>query len=220
MDPQSDHAVLTGDIIESSKLEKSHRKKLPHILEDIFTAVYEISEIKSGPGFQIFRGDSFQGVFNIPDVSLDAALLIRSMLRVRTEREFGKTMDCRIAVGIGDIDFMPDSGGDGDGEAFRLSGRHLDSFKKDRSLGIVTADTGTNSELEAECLLTEVIISKWTANQAEVIPMLISGKTQLEIASELDIAQSSVSYRVRDAGWRGIDGFRKRYREIINLNIK
>jgi len=219
MEPQSAHAVLTGDIIESSKLEKNHRKKLPHILEEIFTAADELSQARSGPGFQIFRGDSFQGIFSMPEVSLDAVLLIRAMLRTRTEREFGKTMDCRVAVGIGEIDFMPGSGGEGDGEAFRLSGLHLDRFKKDRSLGIVTGQPGINNELEAECLLAEVIISKWTANQAEVIPMLISGKTQLEIASELNIAQSSVSYRVRDAGWRGIDGFRKRYREIINLNF-
>lgn len=219
MKPRSTHAVLTGDIIESSKLKKNHRKKLPQILEEIFTAADELSQTRSGPGFQIFRGDSFQGIFSVPEVSLDAALLIRAMLRTRSEREFGETMDCRVSVGIGNIDFLPSSGGEGDGEAFRLSGLHLDSFKKERSLGIVTSQPGVNSELQAECLLTEVIISKWTANQAEVIPKLIAGKTQLEIASELDIAQSSVSYRVRDAGWRGIDGFRKRYREIINLNF-
>jgi len=219
MEHQTAHAVLTGDIIESSKLEKNHRKKLPQILEEIFTAVHETSQKKSGPGFQIFRGDSFQGIFTTPEVALDAAFVIRSILRYLTDKGFGKTMDCRIAIGIGSIDFMPSSGGDGDGEAFRLSGLYLDSFKKDRSLGIVTSLKEINKELEAECLLAEVIISKWTANQAQVIPMLISGKTQLEIASELDIAQSSVSYRVRDAGWRGIDGFRKRFNEIINLNF-
>ncbi|MGF1670976.1 MAG: SatD family protein [Balneolaceae bacterium] len=222
MAANSIYAVLTGDIIESSALQKDSREKILQILNNAFSQVYNTIP-RSGENlteFQIFRGDSFQGVLHTPEFALDAALIIRSFLMYQSYIILNQTMDCRIAIGIGTIDFLPAKSGEGDGEAFRLSGLHLDSFKKGQALGIMTNSREINRELETECSLTDVIISKWTSNQAQIIPLLISGKTQSEIAVELGIAQSSVSYRVQGAGWWGLSAFRKRFAEIVSNRIR
>ena len=211
-------AVLTGDIIASSELSSETRESLPVSLSSIFERMHELLNIASGQRheFQIFRGDSFQGLLRNAGKAFDAALAIRSTLRHHSEIETEHMIDCRISIGIGSVDFLPARSGEGDGEAFRLSGRHLDSFKKHRSLGIVTPDKDRNGEFEAECALADFIISRWTANQAEIIPMLLEGKTQTEIASELGIAQSAVSYRVKSSGWHSLNAMRSRFIEVIS----
>lgn len=211
-------AVLTGDVIASSELSGKIRKKLPEDLSAIFNEVHILLNIGRGEQheFQIFRGDSFQGLLRSADKAFDAALAVRALLRYRSEATLDHMIDSRISIGIGSVDFLPARSSEGDGEAFRLSGQHLDNFKKNRALGIITADKDKNREFETACALADFIISRWTRSQAEIIPMLIEGKTQNEIAAELEIAQSAVSYRVKSSGWHGLNVMRSRFTEVIS----
>jgi hypothetical protein len=96
------YAVLTGDLIGSSRFRIQQREEVLSNLKDSFQ---EISlDIIASP-FVVFRGDSFQGVLARPEEALKATLIIRASLLSRF-KEKRTRLDARIAIGIGTIDYL------------------------------------------------------------------------------------------------------------------
>ncbi len=125
-------------------------------------------------------------------------------------------IDTRIAIGLGTIDRLGEKAGEGDGEAFRNSGRGLDSMKKgEQNILVLTPWKELNDELRIECLLLDAVIMRWSREQAEAIMYHMMGQTQEEIASSLHISQPAVFQRLRTGGMRAIQEFLQRYRETI-----
>ncbi len=209
------YAVLTGDLIGYSRFNPKDREKVLWILTAAFGKV--------PPGmiaskFHIFRGDSFQGVLSMPDEALLAALIIRSGL---ISGSIGKShrIDTRIAIGLGTIDRLGKRPGEGDGEAFRNSGKGLDGMKKgDHNITALTPWKELNNELRAECALLDALIMRWSREQAEAVMYHIMGQTQEEIARSLDISQPAVFQRLRTGGMKAVQEFLQRYRETIKYN--
>lgn len=211
------YAVLTGDLIGYSRFKPKDREKVLSILKGTFR--------KLPPGmiaskFHIFRGDSFQGVLSMPDEALLAALIIRSCL---ISGFSGKShrIDTRIAIGLGTIDRLGKRAGEGDGEAFRNSGKGLDSMKKgDHNITALTPWKELNDELRAECALLDALIMRWSREQAEAVMYHIMGQTQEEIARSLNISQPAVFQRLRTSGMRAVQEFLQRYRETVKYNVE
>jgi len=123
------YAVITGDVVGSSKLEPAVR----HALLDLLAASFATVDECFGPmesRFAIYRGDSFQGVLSNPRTAMHAALLLRASIRAGLPgTRFPKDPDVYLAVGIGTISSLPEGqGAMGDGEAFRRSGPALDDL--------------------------------------------------------------------------------------------
>lgn len=159
------YAVLTGDLIGSSRFTIEEREEILSNLKDSFKIISP--DIIASP-FVIFRGDSFQGVLSRPDEALKAALIIRASLLSKFKGKRTR-LDARIAIGIGTIDYLPrDQAGEGDGEAFRNSGPELDKMKKGEQNSIIrTPWTEIDEELRTECALLDALIQRWTKEQAE-----------------------------------------------------
>ncbi len=208
------YAVLTGDVAGSSRLEGEQRQKLVTVLKRSFTLVDEIlgSQIVAFP-FEIFRGDSFQGVLNHPASALRAAIIIRANIRRSFDTTLKNAFDARIAVGIGSITLLPDQrGGEGDGPAYRNSGPVLDEMTKPpRFLIVRTPWTEMNSELNVELALLDAIIMKWSVEQAEVALEFFKGKTQEQMAEYFQIAQSSIRKRLYNANLEQITQLENRF---------
>lgn len=225
------YAVLTGDLIGSSRFRIQQREGVLSNLKDSFQ---EISpEIIESP-FVVFRGDSFQGVLTRPEEALKAALIIRASLLSKFK---GKRthLDARIAIGIGTIDYLPrDQVGEGDGEAFRNSGPELDRMKKgEQNLVIRTPWAEINEELGIECALFDALIQRWTKEQAEAIAyqlpkrvflaqdqVIIQEITQEIIAKFLNISQSALSQRLKTGGYWAVQAFLERFNMIIQDKVK
>ena len=239
------YAVLTGDLIGSSRFRIQQREEVLSNLKDSFQ---EISpEIIASP-FVVFRGDSFQGVLTRPEEALKATLIIRASLLSKFK---GKRthLDARIAIGIGTIDYLPrDQVGEGDGEAFRNSGLELDKMKKkEQNLVVRTPWVEINEELRTECALLDALIQRWTKEQAEAIlfqiqePELIllnkamardighetahedlqpSKQTQEEIAKILKISQSALSQRLKTGGYWAVQVFLEHFKIIIQDKVR
>jgi hypothetical protein len=129
------YAVLTGDVVKSSEASTRSRRVLLGAMQAAFDSVERLfAPLESR--FTIFRGDSFQGVLADPLQGLHAALLLRASLRAGVHgARPGESLDAYIAVGIGTNFFMPKGEETlGDGDAFRRSGRMLDSMKHERRL--------------------------------------------------------------------------------------
>jgi len=199
MNKEKIYAVLTGDVSGSSRLEGEQRQKLLTVLKHSFSLVDEIlgDQTMAFP-FEIFRGDSFQGVLNEPSQALRAAIIIRANIRKSFVTTLKNAFDARIAIGIGKISLLPDKrGGEGDGEAYRNSGPALDEMgKPPRFLMIRTPRTEMNSELQVELALLDAIIMKWSVQQAEVALEYFKGKNQEQMARFFNISQPAIRKRL------------------------
>lgn len=215
METKKIYAVLTGDLIGSSRFRVEEREKVISNLKDSFKM---ISPDIITSMFVIFRGDSFQGVLSRPEEALIAALIIRSSLLSRFKGKRAR-LDARIAIGIGTIDYLPGNQvGEGDGEAYRNSGLELDKMKKrEQNIIIKTPWAGINEELRIECSLLDALIQRWTKEQAEVILYHITkGVTQEEIARILNISQPAVFQRLKIGGYWAVQAFLEHFEAIIH----
>lgn len=222
MENEKIYAVLTGDLIGSSKFKIKEREEVLSILKDSFMKVAikaRGSKLIARP-FRIYRGDSFQGVLSMPDEALTSALIIRADLLSKSKEKKSR-LDARIAIGLGTIDYLPkDQVGEGDGEAFRNSGMELDRMKKgEQNLIVKTPWHEINEELRTECALLDALIQRWTREQAEAILYQIKGSTQEEIAKILNISQPAVFQRLKTGGYWAIQTVLKRFKTIVQYNV-
>jgi hypothetical protein len=214
------YAVLTGDVTGSSSFPPDNREGFLQLLRSTLDQVLAHSSTAAAfyGRFEIFRGDSFQGILMRPEEALQAAISIRAALRSNQPHDIMHTrFDARIAIGVGMVDFLPKAGSisEGDGEAYRLSGPTLDAMKGERHLAIKSLWSEINEELDTECALLDVLIAKWTREQAEAILWYLRKDTQRETAIRFEISQPAVQLRLKSAGSWAVERFCKRYKELI-----
>ena len=114
-------------------------------------------------------------------------------------------LSTRISIGIGEVSYRGKNVLNSDGEAFHLSGRNIDQMKSGDLLSIKTPDDEKNTAIQVLLNFMNKIIIEWSFAQAEVIYLLLEGKTQQEIADELSLSQPSVNSRIKLANWKDIE---------------
>jgi hypothetical protein len=223
-----DYAVITGDLIQFSKINPTTRQWLVHSLKTVLMQWNKDFDMES----ELIRGDSFQCLVPNPRAALKIALLIRTYVRSlnptaqydiyrrenpalrQTELLTKWLFDARIAIGIDSIDYEGETLAESDGEAFHLSGRALDRLKESRqNLEIASLDAH-NEELATLAVLVDAILTKTTALQCEVINLKLLGYTESAIGKMLGINQSAVNQRSVAGSWWAIRSAVKRFEEI------
>jgi hypothetical protein len=200
-------AVLTGDIVNSTRLKKITEKKLLKILT-AGLAKYQ---------FEFYRGDSFQVYVKNPVEALQTALLCRTAAISVSKNETINLSDVRISIGIGAVTMQVKTLGTAKGEAFILSGRAFDEMTgKDTRLVIATANSLANAGLQIIADYLNAVLKVMTGKQAEVIFELLQGKTQQEVAKLLKKSKSTVHQHVTAGRWSEIEKLLRQYESIIN----
>jgi len=200
-------AVLTGDIVNSTRLKKVTEKKLLKMLTAAL-AKYQ---------FEFYRGDSFQVYVKNPVEALQTALLCRTAAMSVSKNETINLSDVRISIGIGAVTMQVKTLGTAKGEAFILSGRAFDEMTgKDTRLVIATANSLANAGLQIIADYLNAVLKVMTGKQAEVIFELLQGKTQQEVAKLLKKSKSTVHQHVTAGRWSEIEKLLRQYENIIN----
>jgi hypothetical protein len=200
-------AVLTGDIVNSTKLGATKEKKLLKVLEQIL----------SPNKYEFYRGDSFQALLKKPNEALNTALLCRTAAITITEEAENILFDVRISIGIGQVKPPVRTLRTAKGEAFVLSGRAFDELiKTDKKLIITSSNTLANEGLHVISDYINAIFSVMTGKQAEVIFELLKGQTQLAVAGKLKKSKSTISQHVSAGRWPEIGKLLQQYENIIN----
>lgn len=213
-------AVITGDLVKSTKVDKKGYTRLISTLKKTFQTITSLySDNDKSIAFDIFRGDSFQGIIPNPKFALNASLIIRSCLRKSQSENSSLNWDARTAIGIGSVDSVPENVSEGTGEAYKYSGSSLDQMKSEQRLTIITPWEKVNNEMRSQTALLDAIMAKWTPPQAEIVFELLQGKPRKAISKEFDISQAAVHYRVKGAGWLAIQKFIERYQNVIKNKI-
>ena len=88
------HAVLTGDIVNSTLLDQQQERKLMKMLQHLLT----------DHKHEFFRGDSFQVYIKDPSLALKIALQCRTAAIGLNPESTPPISDVRISIGIGSVD--------------------------------------------------------------------------------------------------------------------
>ncbi|MDP4192599.1 MAG: hypothetical protein Q8858_13620 [Bacteroidota bacterium] len=226
-------AVITGDIVKSRKIAPKDIDSVINSLKEVFGLINDKLLNKEG-AFEIFRGDSFQGIVPYPEKALLISFIIRAHLRsfIPSARKPASTRsdkpiqnaysDSRVSVGIGNVSYRADKVIESHGEAFERSGHLFDRLKKeDGRLGIVTPWPDIDKEFEVECKLTDAVVDHWTPSTAEaVFHHLLYNKNQYELAALFNISQPALRKRLVVVGnINSIDSFISRYEQLITDRI-
>jgi hypothetical protein len=220
------YAVITGDIVGSSKFSETVRIKLHSVMVKGGETLRQIFPSAVPWNLEIFRGDSWQLVVTDPSLSLRVALFYRAFLRAHLEKS---KVESRLAIAVGTIDFIPNNKiSAGDGQAFQKSGRLLENMLKQNRMTFVIAgqeNTDIHSALGTIILLIDTLAKRWTARQAQAIANALQGWTQEKIAANFrpkPIRQQAVAQHLEGAGWsaieKGLIFFEQRLKHLLIQN--
>ena len=178
-------AVITGDIINSQQAEAElWMQKLKTLFR---------SWAQTPSEWEIYRGDEFQYKCAIDEV-FTKIILIKSLVKTF------ENLDVRLAVGIGTEIFSSEKITESNGSAYVNSGRLLNEIKLNgRTLAIKTPNENINTDLNILFQWTSLDFDSWTAVSAEIIHIFAQDSTlsQEQVATQLNISQSSVSQRLK-----------------------
>ena len=215
-------AVISADLLSSTSYSSELLERVLTALNDEFKS---LSQDFRDTEFEIYRGDSFQGIVRVHD-ALKIALKIKTSINrlhsqdSKNSNSFKKEADLRMSIGIGSHDFKRESILESNGQAFQFSGRTLDEMKNEgRKFMLTTPDDNINQEFNTSFYLFEIIADKWSTASAEVVYYLLQGLKETEIAAEIGISQSAVNQRKKAAGWDAIEVLIERYSNVIKDNF-
>ncbi len=202
------YAVLTGDLVRSSRLEQKQFEAAKECLTratktlDTLAGDNTAGLVKGGVDF--YRGDGWQLLLTGPKYALRACLFIRAYLRAHAG------VDTRISAGVGTVSHIDTRKiSASTGKAFELSGTALDKLKGRRRMTISLPYYLEEANVYYPCVyeLCDAVIQRWTQAQAEKLCWALQGLNLEEIAVKLKppIKPASVGGQLRSAGWYAVE---------------
>lgn len=220
MDPKKKYCVLSGDIVSSTSLNETGRKFLDDSLQVLLG---ELKDEFTTYG-RVIKGDYLECVVPNPPEGLQVALAIKSFVKSKTNeihqyekennriRQF-RNHGIRLAIGYGELGRYNPEEGIIDGEAIYFSGREISgetTYNKERiiiknTLFFASKDEKLNKTFRPILSLLDVLLSKATARQCEVLYLKLMNKNEDEISKKLGIGQSAVNQHSTSVGWNAIE---------------
>ena len=193
-------AVLTGDIINFTRLNSEQRQSLVVATEKLLK-----SWVDTPGDAEVFRGDSYQVILGDINNAIKKSIKLICWFKKHSDTVNNIQLSSRVSVGIGTIAYKGKSVLDSDGEAFHQSGRYFDKMGAGETLTIQTNNEEINQQVTIILSFINLFINQWTPNQAEVIYLACEGYTQLKMAEELNLNQAAVNRRLKAASWKEVE---------------
>jgi len=227
-------SVISGDIVASTSLSDAGREylfeKITRLLEELNT--------KYGVYGRMIKGDYLELVIPENENPLRIALIIKAFIKSTSSDELFrneagqrfmlfKIHGIRLAIGYGELSRFEPIKGIIDGEAIYLSGRRINeeiTYNKERiviksTLFFVSGNEKLNAEFEPLLALIDVLMSKATAKQCEVLFMKLMNNNEDTIARHMRIAQPVVNQHSTSIGWNAIDKAVIRFGNALKIGI-
>ncbi|WP_322406416.1 hypothetical protein U0358_12015 [Idiomarina sp. PL1-037] len=187
-------AVITGDIVDSRSLSSARYDELLKQLKNELKS-FEASDKAT---FDIYRGDSFQITFFCPWAALKAAILIRLKLKSNIYK-----IDVRQSISIGNVKDLREDVKTSIGQAFILSGKHLDEMKSHR-LVFSSENKLLNRHIPIVVKLLDTHISSLTSMQSQALYsyLLDDSQTHAELANKLNKSRANTTKILNGSEYR------------------
>jgi len=198
-------AVLTADVVGSSRYNPADRRKLDQIVRRAFVDVEHRfpKAIYTRLAFRITAGDEFQCVISDAPRALDILTYFRAVVATGGLRP---PVRLRAAVGIGELSTpRREDPYEEDGPAFAKARQGLEEIAKPRAplrvTKLVTGLSHVDPAADTVLGLTDFIQQSWTVPQWEAVRWSLLGLTREAIAGKLKVAHQNVTKRLLAAGW-------------------
>lgn len=207
-------AVITGDIIRSSKYTIEQRKEIRNTINQAVKTLSQYEDFQKALPFpvHIYRGDSWQVLVTKPALAFRTAIYIRASLRADLPSIKANT---RMSLSIGQIHKTSQAMSFGDGEAYILSGRGLDEISQKSKSQIsfsmsdqISGSQGIEAAISAMLPALDFISSSWTNKQAQVIQLVLLGRKLEDIAATWPggaIQHRAVEIHLDRSGWKAVE---------------
>jgi len=224
------YSVISGDIISSTSLTGEDRKLVEEKLKNLLKDLKKEFSVYG----RIIKGDYIECVVPNASEGLQVALAIKSFVKaIPIEVKTYKTSDSRVkqfkihgirlAIGYGELSRYSPKNGIIDGDAIYLSGREISgetTYNKERiviknTLFFASKDESLNKNLQPLLALLDVLISKATSRQCEVLYLKLMNNQEDDIAKRLGIGQSAVNQHSTSVGWNAIEEAVNYYKMIV-----
>ncbi|PHR13088.1 MAG: fumarate hydratase [Aequorivita sp.] len=225
------YSVISGDIVSSTGLHIQDRK----LVEEYLNILLQNLKKEFNVFGRIIKGDYLECVVPNASQGLQVALAIKSFVKAipiqmktyKSEdnriKQF-KTHGIRLAIGYGKLSRYKPEEGIIDGEAIYLSGREISgetTYNKERiviknTLFFASKNEDFNKNFQPLLALLDVLLSKATARQCEVLYLKLMNNQEDEIAKRLGIGQSAVNQHSTSVGWNAIEEAVNYYKMVIS----
>ena len=200
-------AVITGDIVNYTKLSSSDQKKLIQIISTL-AKPYKI---------EFYRGDGFQIYLKRPNESLKFLIKLRTAAKKITHGLMMPIADIRASIGIGNVSEPVRTLKTATGEAFVLSGRNFDEMIGSAQRLVIQSEIpSTQPALKVITYFVDYLMERLTFKQAEVVFELLNGHSQKEVARILDKSQATISQHLQSAGWTEIEKLLDEFDRLVS----
>ncbi len=202
-------AVLTGDIISSSKLPAAQRQQqLNLVLQGLFSTLRSVWRRKEQLRAESVQGDAFQVYLLEQQEALRVGLLIKCFCLAQ-HKVSDYRFDCRLSIGIGSVRLLhPQTLAQSGGTAFDYSGRGLKAISRTGSQMCFYAQKAVwNQPMNMGLALADELMSHWTPAQSQAVLLKLQYPTQTQdwLAGRVGIGRSAYSQRLNQAGWSAIE---------------
>ena len=205
------YAVLTGDLVKSSRLSVEQSRRAIQLLKRAASEFEKTFQGTIQGELDSFRHDSWQLLMKRPALAVRATIFLRSS--VKMESDATTRYDTRIAIGIGTVDSTSRRRiSDSRGAAFTLSGKALDGMDGERLA------FASENALAGDCIaqgvipLLDCVISDWTATESRAVYGALLGRTQEQSAAKWPVdrgetppSRQAVAKALRRAGWVALE---------------
>lgn len=200
------YAVITGDIVASSSLPPADREHLFHVMREGAALLQDFMGDAMPLPLDIFSGDSWQLLLAEPAKALRAALFFRTWLVARMREP---KLDTRAVIAVGGIDFVPRQRvSEGEGEAFRASGRTLAEMDRNTFLRFVSPGLPHLAPWDCVARLIDAMLRReLNAARARALNGVLRQLSQKETAAafpDKPVSQPNVAKLLTKVYWREI----------------
>ena len=204
-------AVLTGDIVNSTKMPNQTYIKVINSLEDFLREV----NIKFNATGEIYRGDEFQIQYPDPIYALKSALLIKLALHI--SKFSPKPIQCTLSLAYGDHEIYAKKPNTSKGSVFIKSGRGLKKTQRGE-LSLRFDKEADNNEVILLTQFLNHLLNRLTKTQTELLYQYIESDfaEHKKIADITGTTRQNISNRLSNIG-----AFLVRdYMEVINNKVE
>lgn len=202
-------AVVTADIVGSSRYAATARRNVDHVLRAGFRETRRAykNALRGRLSFRITAGDEFQWIVEDPAKALETLTYLRAVVASSAPK---LRLHFRAAIGIGEIAVR----GKGDtyeqdGIAFVRARQGLEAFSGRRGATrwttITTGQETTDRTVDAILSIADFHFSRWSPEQWEAIRWTLHGESREAIAKRLRISTEAVRKRLKTAGWPNLE---------------
>lgn len=202
-------AVMTGDIIGSTRYSPKERQRLDRVLRAAFGDLEKRfpGAVHTRIAFRITAGDEFQCVIRDVPRALEILTYVRAVAATGGLRP---PVRFRASLGVGEISVgRRASPYEEDGTAFVRSRQGLDELDKMRSpkrwTKLLTGRRERDRAADAVLCLADYLFERWTVPQWEAVRWTLLGHTRKAISKKLGIAHQNVTKRLLAAGWHYLE---------------